>query len=179
MLGLHRRWRPVLLVRRCLLCLGRTGSNAAGAAVVADMVHPRVVDHGFVVNIANVRAAYIIYRAVVAEGPMIPISAFIAGTTITEAVSHAAIKAHMIAPVAVMPSVGIVAPAPITGSPEQANFRSHDPRTRHPEVALVTISPVAGRPQKTVAGDHGLGVHRERRRCDRDRNSELRERGGR
>jgi hypothetical protein len=124
------------------------------------MVHRRVVDHGFVVNIVNTRAADIIYRAVVAEGPIVPIPAFIAGTTIPETVVDATVEANMIAPVPVMPSVGVAAPAPITGSPEQANFGSHYPRTRHPEVSLITISPVAGRPQITIARNHGLRVHR-------------------
>jgi hypothetical protein len=124
------------------------------------MVHRRVVDHGFVVNIVNTRATDIIYRAVVAEGPIVPIPAFIAGTTIPVTVVDATVEADMRTPVADIPGVGIAAPTPITRSPEQANFGSHYPRTRHPVVSLITISPIAGRPQITIARDHGLRVHR-------------------
>src|SRR5450756_1882014 len=151
MLGLQRRWRPVLLVCRCLFCLGGAGVNSTGAAVIADMVHSGVVDYGPVVNIVNVRDVHVVHRAVVVEGPVIPISAFIADTTI---------EADMRAPVALIPGVAVAAPTPITGSPEKANFGNQHPRTWHPEVAFIPVSPVAGRPQITVGGAHGLRVHR-------------------
>jgi hypothetical protein len=124
------------------------------------MIHCGVVDHGLVVNIVNARAAHVVHRAVVVEGPVIPISASVANTAIAEAVVDPTVEADMRTPVADIPRIGIAAPAPITGSPEQANLGSHYPRTRHPEVALLTISPVAWRPQITIAGDHGLRVHR-------------------
>ena len=160
MLGLHCRWRPVLLVCRCLFCLGRSGVNSTGAAVIADMVHRGVVDHGLVVNIVNVRDVHVIHRAVVVEGPVIPIPAFIADTTIAKAVVDATVEADMRAPVALIPSVGVAAPTPITGSPEEANLGSDHPRTRHPKVAFIAIGPVTGRPQITVGGAQGLRVHR-------------------
>src|ERR1019366_5930879 len=89
MLGLQRRWRAVLLVCRCLFCPGRAGVNSTGAAVITDMVHSGVVDYGPVVNIVNVPDVHVVHRAVVVEGPVIPISAFIADTTIAEAVVDA------------------------------------------------------------------------------------------
>jgi len=48
-------------------------------------------------------------------------------------------------PRAVAPKAKL-APAPISGSPEQARFGSHHPRTRHPEVAFFAVCPVAGCP---------------------------------
>ena len=51
MLGLQRRWRRVLLVRRGLFCSGRAGGNSTLAAVIADMVHRGFVDYGLVVDI--------------------------------------------------------------------------------------------------------------------------------
>ncbi len=179
MLGLQRRWRSVLLVRRGLFCSARAGGNSTLAAVIADMVHRGFVDYGLVVNIVNVRDVHVIHRAVVVEGPVVPISAFIADTTVAEAVVHAAVEADSGAPVAFIPGKGVAAPTPITGSPEQVNGGRLDPRTRHPEIAFIAISPVTGRPQITVRGDHGLRVHRQRGRSDRDRHAELRERGGR
>src|SRR5208282_1345836 len=61
MLGLQLCWRPVLLVCRCLFCLGRAGANSTGAAVIADMVHSVVVDHGLVVNIVNVPDVHVVH----------------------------------------------------------------------------------------------------------------------
>jgi hypothetical protein len=142
------------------------------------MIDRGVVDDGLVVNIVNVRASHIVHRAVIVEGPVIPISASIANPAIAETVVDPTVEANMVAPVADIPGVGIATPTPITGSPEQANFGSHYPRTWNPKVALVTVCPVTGRPQITITRNHGLRVHRKRRRCDRDRNAELRERGG-
>src|ERR1019366_2404102 len=179
MLGLQPGWRPVLLVCRGLFRCGRVGVNSPIAAVIADMVYRGVVDNGFVVNIVNVRDVHVIHRAVVVEGSVVPISAFIAETTIAEAVVDATVEADMRTPVAFIPGVGVAAPSPITRSPEEANFGSHRPRTRHPEVAFIPVSPVAGRPQITVGGGHGLLVNWQRGRSDHDRHAELREQGGR
>jgi hypothetical protein len=179
MLGLQRRWRPVLLMCRCLLCLGRAGGNSTGAAVIADMVHPSVVDYGLVVNVVNAGDVHVVHRTVVVKLSVLPTSALIAETTIAKAVVDPTVEADLRTPVAVIPHVGVAAPAPITGSPEQTNLGSHHPRTRHPEVAFIPVSPVAGRPQITGGRYHGLCVHRERGRSDHDRNRELRERGAR
>jgi hypothetical protein len=178
MLGLRRRRPRVLLVRRCLFRRAGAGVSSAVAAVIAHPVG-RVVDNGLVVNVVNVRHVHVIYRSVVLEGSVIPISAFIAGTAIAVAVVDAAIKADMRTPVAFIPGIGIAAPAPITGSPEQARFGSHHPRTRHPVVAFIPVSPVARRPQVTIGGGHRLLVYRQRRGSDRDRHAELREQRGR
>ena len=148
------------LTCRSHLCSCGAGGNSTGTTVIADMVHRDVVDYGLVVNIVNVRDVHVIHRAVVVESSVIPISAFIADTTIAEAVVDATVEADIRTPVAAVPGVGVAAPTPITGSPEETNFGSHHPRTRHPEVAFTTISPVAGRPQIAVGGSHGLRVHR-------------------
>jgi hypothetical protein len=179
MLGLQFRWRPVLLVCRCLFCPGRAGVDSTGAAVIADVVHPGVVDYGPAVNIVNVPDVHVVHRTVIVEGPVIPISAFIADATIAEAVIDATVETDMRTPVTVVPSVAVTAPAPIAGSPEEANFGSHHPRARHPVIAFIAISPVTGGPQITFPGGHGLRVHRQRGRSDRDRHAELRERGDR
>src|ERR1022692_3336607 len=179
MLGLQRRWRPVLLVCRCFFCLGRAGGNSTGAAVIADIVDPSVVDYGLVVNVVNAGDIHVVHRTVVVKLSVLPTSALIAGTTIAKAVVDPTVEADLRTPVTVIPAVGVAAPAPITGSPEQTNLGSHHPRTRHPEVAFIPICPVAGRPDITGGGHHGLCVHRQRGRSDRDRNRELRERGSR
>ena len=159
MLGLQRRWRPVLLVFRCFFCLGRAGGNSTGAAVIADIVHPSVVDYGPVVNVVNAGDIHVVHRTVVVKLSVLPTSALIAGTTIAKAVVDPTVEADLRTPVAVIPAIGVAAPAPITGSPEQTNLGSHHPRTRHPEVAFIPISPVAGGPDIPGGGHHGLCVH--------------------
>src|SRR5271166_2982276 len=117
MLSLHRGCRHVMLTSRCLFCRGRPGGNSAGAAVIAHMVDCRFIDYGFLVNIVNACDVDVIHRAVVLEGPVVPISASIAETTVAEAVVDAAVEADACAPVPAIPGVRVVIPSPVTGSP--------------------------------------------------------------
>jgi hypothetical protein len=105
-----------------------------------------VVGYRFIVDIVNVRHVHVIHGTVVIEGAMIPISALVANATIPEAIIHATVKADMFTPVAAMPKIRIIAPTPVTGGPEEANFGSHHPGSRNPEVAFISISPVPGSP---------------------------------
>src|SRR5208283_2903688 len=154
MLGLHRRCRRVVLVHRSLFCSGRSSGNSTLASVIADMVHRGFVDDGLFVNIGDVRDIHVTHRAVVEEGSVVPISTAIADTTVAEAVVNATVEADSLSPVAFIPGEGVAAPAPITGSPEQASHGRLDPGTRHPEIAIIAISPVAGRPQIPGGGAH-------------------------
>src|SRR5579862_6651307 len=160
-------------------CCGGSGLNSAIATVVADIVHRGVIDDGLVINVRDVRVIYVIHGAVVVKGSVIPISTLIAGTTVTVTIVDAAVEADILAPVAVVPSVGIAAPPPISGSPEQTSFGRLHPRTRHPEVALLSRSPIAGGPQITIGGNNRLLVHRQRRRGAPDRHGELGEHASR
>ena len=179
MLGLQCRGRAVLLVGRCFFRRRWPCGDSTSSAVIADVVERRVVDDGFAVNIVNVRDIHVACRAVIVERSAVPISALITETAIAEAVVDAAVKADTPAPIAFIPGVGVVTPAPVTRRPEQTLFGSLHPRAWNPEVAFVSIRPIAGRPQITVGGAHGLGIYRESRRRNRDRHADLRERGGR
>jgi len=160
MLRLHRGWGRVSLSSRGLFPCGWAGADSTAAAVIADMVDRGVVDYGLVVNVVNVRDVHVIHRAVVVEGSVVPISAFVADATIAETVIDATVKAYLGTPVSVIPGKGVAAPTPITGSPEQARFGSHHPGTRHPEVTVIPVRPITGRPHVTVGGGHGLLIHR-------------------
>ena len=169
----------MLRVHRSLFYSGGTSGNSTLAAVKADVVHRGFVDHGLAVNIRYIRDVHITHRAVVEEVSVIPISASVADTAVAEAVVNAAIEANTLAPVAFIPGEGVAAPTPIAGSPEQAHGGRLDPRTRYPEIAFIPISPVAGRPQIAGGRNHGLCIHRERRRSDHDGHAELCKRDGR
>src|ERR1039458_1151991 len=167
------------LMCRGLFRSGWASGCSPGSAVVANAVSRPFVDYGLLVSVVKAPYIYVIHRAVVTEFIVSPVSAFVAGTTVAIAVVDAAIEADGGTPVAVIPGVGVAAPTPITGSPEQANLGSHDPRTRHPEIAFITIGPVAGRPQITALRTNRLRVRYQFGRSDRDRHAELRQRGGR
>jgi len=111
----------------------------------------------------------VIDRYVVTEFVIFPVSAFVAGATISIAVVNSAIETDRRAPVAAIPGKGVTAPAPLTWSPQHANRRWLDPCARHPEIAFTTVSPVAGRPQITALGTDRLRVRHQLGRSDRDR----------
>ena len=144
---------------RCLFPCGGARASSTISAVIAHVVVRSVVDDGLVVDIVNVRDVHVIHRTVVIEGSVSPISALIAGPTVTEAVVNASVEANVRTPIAAIPRVGVVALTPIARRPEQASFGRHHPRTWHPKVAFISISPVAGSPQIAVSRSHRLGVH--------------------
>jgi hypothetical protein len=150
----------VLPACRCLFCCRRASGNSTGAAVVADAVHGGIVDYRRVVNVVNVGDVHVVHRTVVVKLSVLPTSALIADTAIAKAVIDAAVEADLLTPVAAIPGEGAAAPTPVTGSPEQTNGGRLNPRAWYPEVAFITISPVAGRPQIAGLGGHGLHVHR-------------------
>src|SRR5208337_1958507 len=167
------------LMCRSLFCSGWSSSYSPSSAVVANAASRSFVDYGFFVSVVNVRHIYVIHRAVVAELVVSPVSAFVAGTTVAIAIVNTAVETDSGTPVAVIPGEGIAAPTPITRSPEQAHFGRLDPCARHPEIAFITVSPVAGRPQITALRTHRLRVRYQFRRSDRDRHAELCERASR
>src|SRR5579863_5300278 len=174
MLGLDRGGGRVPFVCGGLFRGCRASGNSTISAVIADVVCG-VADYGFVVNVVNVGDVYVIHRAVVVEGSVIPISTAVAGTTIAVAVIYAAIETDLSAPVAFIPGIRVVAPAPVAGSPKQTGFGGHYPRAWHPKVAIIPIRPVAGRPQITVGRGHRLLVYGQCGGSERDGNAELRE----
>src|ERR1700722_10036085 len=179
MLGLRSRSRCVSLMCCRLFRSGCAGIKSAGSAAVAGVVGGGVIDDGLVVGITDVCVADVIHRAVVVEGAVVPISAFIAHTTKTEAVVDAAVEADVRAPVSAIPGVGIAAPSPVTRRPKHTNHGRLHPGTRYPEVTFTAVRPVAGRPQITGSRDCGLLVDRQPWRSDLDRHAELRGGNGR
>jgi hypothetical protein len=111
------RWRDMPLAARAFLCSGWTGSCSTIATSEAGAVYSRVVDHGRVVSIVNVRDVHVIHRTVVIEVPAAPISASITGANVPEAIVDAAVEADSRTPVSRMPDVHAATPTPVTRSP--------------------------------------------------------------
>src|SRR5216683_5689808 len=142
-------------------CWPRVSSTRA--TVKADVVHRYIVDDSFVVNIRNV--VDVVDRTVVVEVSSIPISAFIAGTDIAEAIENPAIETHLWSPVTGIPNISFGLPDPISRSPKHPD-RGEYPGARHPIVSIISIGPISGRPNVTFAWTNWLLVNGQGRRTN-------------
>ena len=126
-----------------------------------------------VVNIVDGVLIHVVYRCVVEEMSTLPPPAIITVTEVAVAIVDPAIETYRRAPVAVIKEKPAAAPTPIARSPKVADFRSHHPSARHPVIFTVP-SPIARRPDITVAGTNRLIVNGQLRRSDGYRYADLR-----
>src|SRR5580704_7117043 len=118
----------MMLVRRRLLLRCRSRLGAAGAAIEAHAVDGDVVDDGGVVDVGDVHGSGdVVDIAVVVERTALPVAARVTGADVAISVVDAAIKADMGTPIAGVPEVGALAPAPIARRPEEAWLRRQHP----------------------------------------------------
>src|SRR5207244_13351583 len=88
-------------------------------------------------------------------------------------VVDAAIETDMRTPIAPMPDIKSLVPAPVAGSPIHADGSEH-PRARYPVIALIVVPrPITRSPDITGTRTDGLGVHGQRRRPDAHGNENL------
>ena len=113
------------LVLRGIFFTRGTLSDPALAAVVADVGLGPHVD-ALLVHIVNVDVD-VQHRTIVEKVIVVPASALKSMAEIAEAIVDPAIKSHVRAPVAGVEKVNAVAPAPVSGRPQKADFRSFDP----------------------------------------------------
>src|SRR6266851_573768 len=102
MLSLNGYRRNMFLMYHRLFLRRWTPVDPAVAAVVADAVHRRVVDHGGVVNVVNVGDVHVVHRTVVEKLSVLPTSALIAVTKVSIAVTDPAIETYLRTPVALI-----------------------------------------------------------------------------
>ena len=100
--------------------------DPAVTAVVADMVN-RALVHPGVVNVVDRVDVHVIHGRVVEKMPVVPASALITMTEITEAIVDPTIKTYERAPVALIEKKSTAAPTPIARSPEVADFAEPSP----------------------------------------------------
>ena len=142
----------------------------AGPAVIAGA---RVVDVGVVHHRDIALINVVIHHArldmvaipVVVKVVVLPIPALVADTDKAEAVVHAAVVAHVAAPIAMVPAVAVVmvAVAPPSGCPQRTGEGRGDPVARNVVVAGLRVVPVARCPQVIRSGCLGLLVDGQRR----------------
>src|SRR5271165_185485 len=155
------RWQ-VPLAGCGLFCCRWLCSDSTLAAVIADAVNRRIIDHRRVVNIMNVGDVDVVHRTVVIELAIVPASAFVAMAEISVAVSDAAIEANLRPPIALIEKESVTTPTPVRRSPEIANLGNQYPCARNPVVVavIIVISPVAGGPDVPLAGAKRLRINR-------------------
>src|ERR1700674_1508061 len=178
MLSLNSYRRDMPLMRRSLLLRRRTRVDPAIAPVVADVVIVGIVDDGRVVHVVNDSLVHVVHGAVVEKLPVIPTSAFVAFSKVTEAITDPAVETNLWTPVALIKNKTLAAPTPIPRSPQESDFRRHHPGARHPViiVEVVALGPVAGCPHVTVFRTKRLLIDRQRGRGDHNRHADLCER---
>src|ERR1700680_763947 len=166
------------LVCHGLLLRRRARVDPTIAAVVADPVHRRIVDHRGVVSVGNVGDVHVVHRTIVGEASVVPAPAFITLPGVAVAIIDSAVETYVRTPVAIIEDISVVIPTPIAWGPQETDFRSHDPRTWHPVIiALVlAVSPVPRGPDVTLGGGGRLLVYGQRRRGDRNGYTDLRKR---
>jgi len=166
-LRLEARGRRMRFVLGDLLLGSGRMLNAARSAGVSHVVgiHNRVLlDDGPVdVGSVNDGGIHIHYRRVVSKRATAPLTAGKADSHVAKAVVHAAIVAHVVAPVAGMEDIEAAGPTPIGGRPQAADEGRGNPCARHPEVPFIAIGPVAGRPHEIGLGADGLDIDRKHR----------------
>src|SRR5205807_4961023 len=142
-----------------------TRVDAAVAAVVTD-VGLVMNDYGRVVDVVNDRLVYIVHGAVVEKAVVIPTSACVAFSKITEAIIDPAVETNHWTPVTLIEDKTLASPTPITRSPQEPDFRRHHPRAGHPIIVIevVTIGPVTGCPNESIFRTERLLIDRQRGR---------------
>ena len=140
--------------------------NSAWTAVIRDVMRVGY-NAGFndcPVHISGVNVSLIHsnYRRVIRKRVAAPLAAGKPDAPESEAVVHAAVVAHVLAPVAVMKSVLTAVPTPVRRRPHRAHVRSRHPRAWIPVVVpiVVGIRPVSRRPHQVGLRTNRLLVHR-------------------
>jgi hypothetical protein len=82
-----------------------------------------IYDHRPVIDIGDVGDIHVGYGAVVEEFATAPFTTLKAFAEVSEAVINAAVESDVRTPIARIPKVDAVVPAPVSRSPEKANFR--------------------------------------------------------
>jgi hypothetical protein len=119
MRDLLRCRRDVLFVENSLVLSGRPCRHTASAAVVADVIHSRVVVHdSTVIDVGDMSGTDVVHCAVISERAVVPPAAVVSGPAIPVAVIDAAIEPDMRPPVASVVSVVAADPTPISWRPQ-------------------------------------------------------------
>jgi hypothetical protein len=109
----------VALLRRCPLRCRWRGGDAARPTIETHTVDGRVViDDGLVVGVVNNRRVYMGDSSVIGEMTAVPTTACETDASVAEAVVHATVEAHCLAPVAGTKSIYATVKSPVPRRPQ-------------------------------------------------------------
>jgi len=117
MIPLHRSERNVPIVLCSQLVRARPCAHAAFTAVEAHASHIVIVDNRLVVNVGDVHTTEVGNGPVVVKRVATPVTALKTNTTVTVPVVDTTVETYVRTPIALVPYIEAVTPAPITGSP--------------------------------------------------------------
>jgi hypothetical protein len=100
-------------------------------------------------------------RGVVGKFMAAPFASRKTNAAVSVAVVHAAVVAHVPAPVAPVEPVVASEPAPVGRRPQGTLIRSRNPRAWNPVVVPVAVRPVAWNPHQVGPGTVGLLINRQ------------------
>jgi hypothetical protein len=127
-----------------------------------------VDDDRLVVHIGYIGDVNVGHAPVVKEPVSAPVATVETVAGVSKAVIDAAIKADVRSPVAIVPSIKTVIPAPIARRPQHSDG-SLDPSAGNPVVAVVVIPcPITRRPDITFSRAKRLNINGQRRWADPD-----------
>jgi hypothetical protein len=120
MLPLRRHRRDVVSTGVGLLpgCGARV--DAATSSVVADTID--TINDRLLVDVVDDGDVYIVDSTVIEELSATPVTAFVAGTDVAEAVVDSTVEADVWTPISGIPDIKPVRPTPIAWRPEEADF---------------------------------------------------------
>jgi len=125
-------------------------TDAISTAVVGDVI---VVDDGCVVDdcfvdvgVVDSRFIHMHDRPVIGEFAAAPLAANEADAHVAEAVVDAAVVSNVRTPVTGVENIESIRPAPIGRRPQRTLVGRGNPGAWNPEVAIISISPVARSP---------------------------------
>ena len=98
------------------------------------------------IDIFNYGGIYVRDRPVVVEVVVVPIAAVVAVTHITVAIVDAAVIADVRTPIAMIPAIVGIGPAPVAWRPKCTDIGGDDPHPGHPIISGWLVVPVAWRP---------------------------------
>ena len=110
----------MLLVRGRLLFLRRPHCRSARSAIEADSRGTGFNVNSLLVDMSDRDIAKIVDGLIVDEHAIVPAATLIADTAVTKAVIDSAIETNVRTPIACIPYVNSVTPAPIARCPQQA-----------------------------------------------------------
>jgi hypothetical protein len=117
-IALHGCESDMVLVFRCQLMGAWPRVEATFAAVEAHSSDIDVIDYRFVVHVGHMHATEVRDRSVVVESATTPVTAFETNTAIAVSVIDSAVEADVRPPIARMPGIGAITPAPVAGCPQ-------------------------------------------------------------